>query len=268
MLGTSQFSPVWPLTKPRFVRLEDDSIEWWLDLSEFGAPDHSVQTPTAEEMSGMLDQFLRIRQDKDVVRFARRWGVLGLCEHDLPYNHRGADCQPRERRRKRRWVYHEPIESWLRIARQFGAIVAISADVRSQRPGSKEDWDTASGDLRRPPGAGKVAARDARHVSDWVNHWLWTAGVEPRMSWDGRAAQLQMSADTYGNLVLQLMTAICRGEELNACSGCGDVYLRSGRRAARARRNYCPNCRDHGVPKRDAQRARRARALESSNLTS
>lgn len=41
------------------------------------------------------------------------------------------------------------------------------------------------------------------------------------------------------------------------CSGCFQWYFRRGRRAARGRRNYCPDCGKAGVATRDAKRAQR-----------
>src|SRR5438309_1146096 len=39
---------------------------------------------------GLLEDFLKLERAKDdaILRYARRWGPLWLCEHDLPFGHR------------------------------------------------------------------------------------------------------------------------------------------------------------------------------------
>src|SRR5688500_5717260 len=45
---------------------------------------------------GILEDFLRLdgEPDKRLLRFARRWGILGLCEHGLPAIHNPPSYPP------------------------------------------------------------------------------------------------------------------------------------------------------------------------------
>jgi hypothetical protein len=70
--------------------------------------------------------------------------------------------------------------------------------------------------------------------------------------------KFNLVAGTFGELGLQIMQAASRGQTLAVCSGCGNPYMRQGRKPQSGRRNYCPRC---GVKasRRDAQRQRRTR---------
>ena len=47
------------------------------------------QSGVAKDAAGMLDAFLNLANsdDAEIVRYAKKWGVLGLCQHNLPADH-------------------------------------------------------------------------------------------------------------------------------------------------------------------------------------
>lgn len=67
----------WFVEAPEEVWIEDELLRY-------------SRTPSSgrRDATGMLEAFTRIRGNDDIVRFAKRFGVLGLCEHDLPATHR------------------------------------------------------------------------------------------------------------------------------------------------------------------------------------
>jgi len=101
---------------------------------------------------GLLENFLALgdASDDDIVRFAQRWGVLHLCEHELPASHNPGvfpvwtvDDSPGWPSRCQ-WlgeagsghirpigVYWESIATWRKFARQGMAVVRVIAGVES-----------------------------------------------------------------------------------------------------------------------------------------
>ena len=65
---------------PGIIRLENENLRWnYLPESlKSGRQLHPSQ--------GMLESFLELAQapDRNIARYAKRWGVLGICEHRLP----------------------------------------------------------------------------------------------------------------------------------------------------------------------------------------
>ena len=68
-------SPFGALRRPRTVTLEQGQLHW----------EPPLVTPRAGH-SGMFDAFrgLAVATDAEVLKFAKRYGVLGLCPHGLP----------------------------------------------------------------------------------------------------------------------------------------------------------------------------------------
>jgi hypothetical protein len=135
----------------------------------------AVQTHSGD---GLLGEFVRLKDDQEgdrILKFAGRWGVLGLCRHRLPVNHREAGaflrhvlslrheqdeaistgstleddpagstnhatpnvrCSPA---RSHGW-FVEPLESWRRMATVFTLISQAAEDARSQKVPKAELW--------------------------------------------------------------------------------------------------------------------------------
>ena len=71
------------LRVPRDIRLEDDLLIWrW---------DHMTRRTATSEL---LARFLRLAgaSDDDILEFATQWGVLGICEHNMPASHLDLEC--------------------------------------------------------------------------------------------------------------------------------------------------------------------------------
>jgi hypothetical protein len=84
-LERSVSAPHWPI--PKRIVLDGDRLRWtwtpgkgWPSIT----PGH-----LAKSGPGLLEQFLRLRDAPagEIHRYALRWGVLGLCEHDFPAQH-------------------------------------------------------------------------------------------------------------------------------------------------------------------------------------
>ncbi len=72
--------------KPNFsvdIRL-DESGEWLL----WKQWDHKTNSkPKTINFDGMLDRFIKLVTAEDVLKFAKRYGPLGICHHGLPSSH-------------------------------------------------------------------------------------------------------------------------------------------------------------------------------------
>src|SRR5690242_12288204 len=85
-----------PLRQAVTERLERPSqAEAWMVPSEIRIETGSIVycadegTRRVSEREGLLEDFLELR-DADgsaILKYARRWGVLGLCKHNLPADH-------------------------------------------------------------------------------------------------------------------------------------------------------------------------------------
>jgi hypothetical protein len=87
----------------------------------------------------LLERFCRVADAPDtaraVVAFARRWGLLGLCEHGLPYLHRTPWCTP---------SCKEEFQHWKDIAVYFEAMRRIGADLYRGKFGEDTDWEVVT----------------------------------------------------------------------------------------------------------------------------
>jgi hypothetical protein len=112
----------------------------------------------------LLERFCRIAESPDtaaaVVAFAKGWGLLGLCEHGMPYPHfvmgqgdarifdglltdasfdkpiRGAFCAP----------VAESYQHWKDLALRFDSLRRIGLDLNRGELGNSTDWQLAAND--------------------------------------------------------------------------------------------------------------------------
>ena len=227
------------------------------------------------EMEGILDSFVKIRGEDDVLRFAEQFGPLRLCPHNLPWTHEREtvffDLRP-EDGECHGAVSPESLAAWFQWVETARAILTIAAELHQGRVPNREVWETASQILN---------PRYQEEPEDWPNArdpqqfdlarlycadlgWAWMdlANIKPKLDWgDGiQAPRLYLwpIPFAFGALGLQLAQAVTRSHGLAICSGCGNPYVRSRTRPQAGRRNYCPDCGTRAAL-RDAQRERRAK---------
>jgi hypothetical protein len=209
----------------------------------------------------MLDAFVRLRDADDVLRFARRFGVLRLCKHGLPISHEATCVQLTDGD----GLPCAPIARWLHFARQAKAILAIAAAIHQGRPTDQADWRAVYEDCDEEAESSGRLAQLSSQTQRWfvegrVQEWLDMSSVDPIFRWRvDQDPALLLTTGTFGLLGIQLATAITRGAGIALCSGCGNLYTRQGRRAQMGRRNYCPDCQASGVPDRDRKARWRSR---------
>ncbi len=243
----------------------------------------------------MLEQFVRLaesghRSDEAVLRYARRWGLLDLCEHQLPIQHDsealpisfGVSATFATARQCRSLAGREPVATWLYWSRQATALLAVLSRLRRSEPGRSEDWLVASEQApwatQEPVdqellefsnagnaqlvGAGWPLEVQRTIVSGAIESWLRLAGVSLGLRWTHGVAEVGVrTGGLAGALGLQLMLTAAGSSGWLVCAGCGT--LTAPRKTRYRRRTYCDECRASKVPQhRASQRSRAKKAAD------
>jgi hypothetical protein len=204
-------------------------------IYEAGYPEQVVVT----DRITLLARFLTLADTTDVgafARFARRWGMLGLCPaHDLPYWHEPGGCGPRI-------GAPETVASWRFYAKQAARMLTLGQARRRNDLNGNDLNDLNGNDLR-------VRAE----LEGTVARWLRWSGVTPHLAYEEVHDRYRVelgSGSLFGQLaVLLLYAATGGGPRLLPCAGgCGRWI------APKGRERYCATC-----GKRARERLARAR---------
>ena len=270
--------PVGELMVPNDVELEGEWLCWGWGVDP-------LQWTTRRPGPHILRDFVRLADgDGPTIRaYARRWGILGICEHGLPSSHLGNEdgtprCRPLSRREDPAWRFdgREPLERWRHFARQARAILNLAASLHTDQPGQPEDWQVVVQHRKQPvPWWRPSVEAEWILLSSVVQEWIRIGDVRPVMArgpTQGRQVEFGSSAGgtrLFGTLACQLLFTIARVTGVAVCSACAAIYTPT-RRPRPDQRRYCQSCRAGGVPQRDAQRDRQRRrraALPSTDRT-
>ena len=245
-MGATVFPTSRAFVPPR-IEVKDGHLRWWRHYRDRRHPHGREQSPR-----GMLDAFVRLDVPDDVLRFARRYGALTLCDHGTPATHNWTaekpGCYPSD------WhqgICREPLERWFHYVREARATLLIAAALHQGEGGPEDAWQVL---LERYEGddmtiAFAQRARDSaegrrRLVCNAVNWWLALANARLSLGWKNEEKpDLRLRGTTFTILATQLMFAIARAQRLVICDACGQPYLRQGRAPQRGRLNFCSKCR-------------------------
>jgi hypothetical protein len=229
---------------PKVLSLEGDYLVW-------DAIQHSTKRPSPillDEFSGLADA-----TPEQIFGFARKWGALVIKETPIS-----------------RLLSREPVAEWRDLAVRIRALRRIGVDLNSKELGAIEDWKVL-GSQMPVPSKSYTALEEARFLlMSNVRRLVQMAGLRPRLYWDKSAKQWRIDFDSFSRsnllavLVLQLMIAIADKDGFAFCSGCQRSYLPE-RQPSAGRRNYCPTCRESGIPYRDSKREQRRRKREEDS---
>jgi len=248
---------------PKIVELSGDRLVWTSYL-----PGRGFVYRKAEKSPDLLLRFIKLADASPLkIRdFARRWGVLAICEHGLPVGHSKifsasplveSGCQPLKFNAEYSW---EPLEKWQYFSRIARAMLNIAARLHQDRLGDPQDWLT----IYESPGhvpQGSIGY-ERLLIKILVNDWLSMGNVRPVLEWAGESAFVAFDSDLFGILAHQLMLLISRSKGIGICSGCGEPYSPE-RRPRINQRNYCKQCgrraacRDAKADQRRRERADR-----------
>ena len=221
----------------------------------------------------MLDAFVDIKTSDAILKFAARYGVLGLCEHLLPSTHNlvispahipsPPPCLPLGFGDKSGELY-EPVERWLALASHARAILRLAKALHSAEASKFEDWQSAYRSVYDAETTEHVAAdayratlaHKKRRVATVANWWMMFGGVRVGVAWEpgdkrdavgpilGASVVFHIAPPTFGILATQLTLAVARAVDLATCSDpkCHRLYFQS-RRVPKGKSSYCgPRC--------------------------
>jgi hypothetical protein len=215
------------------------------------------------------------------LRFARRWGRLGLCPHGLPEHsanvmhgkyHDGTwrrTC-PLLKICDHRQEFPEPLDAWVALARQAKAILRLTTELEDGQGGNSTAWEALNagpdglwgwrnhrGTHNRNgtvaydeiPDTETAAAWRWSEITGAVNRWLQAAHVGPSVARTPGSYSVTLGGNgLLGALGIQLMMAISpsqwrsRLSGVAHCSHCGEAF-QPMRRLRRRQNNFCPDCR-------------------------
>jgi hypothetical protein len=209
----------------------------------------------------MLQEFLEIsvtRQESTLLRFARKYGPIGICEHNLPYGHNRRsyarvlnvmDCHPTPSS-ARGWQCSEPVRLWFEFACQAQAIVDCSARLHNGLTPALEgleianpQWSDLSKRLKNRLKPNRETSRAA--IEGAINTWIYYGGLRPHFRWGSSGCSVLMSTGDYtslfGALAAQLMLRAAMSKGWVLCSECSQFYP-PDRQPNPNRRRFCPRC--------------------------
>lgn len=251
--------------RPPYVDVDGDDLAFWWARVAVG-PGGYRATAGAEATSpglGLLASFARLESASvgNILAFARRWGALEVCVHNLPRAHPPTSrypratyfCQERRPPQGGEPIGHlESIAVWRYIAHRIRLLLELAEGLWREPPalGDASLWES----VHRHPPADLASAR--AELSAGVNALVqlgsvrvWSAPTPPFVRVGGH--------DLFGALALQLLLATSKSTGWATCSHCARPYAPT-RRPQSGRLNYCPVCRDAGIPNKVAARNYRA----------
>ncbi len=213
------------LAVPRRIRLVGDGTSASLHWSIDGGWQHG------EPVMDALTEFLRLVSADDpraFLRFAERFGVLGIQEDGRPGDPKGSPGLPSIVEEEGvRW-HVEPLAAWKVYARHARAVVILSEALRRQVPalgpidaerflrdaGMRDDdpWKTlpsamvrfavgyAMGNLSHNLNRAREHGLDVQRVSlatAVTSLWLNRSHLTPRLTWEGDAPVLDLDVTTF-----------------------------------------------------------------------
>jgi hypothetical protein len=258
---------IWKMRKPDRV-IEGIALYDWPITSGMVQPDPKDR---ARHQKDMLRSFAALHSatDQEILGYAKVWGRLNICEHNMPYQHghlaryrirmpppldlhlrrllekagvrvRRPDEQLVPRICSRlKW---EPLETWRFFSRQCRAILDIAASFQAGRPGRHADWRCIYPEvLPTRLSTGSVELNEI-FLLEAIRGWtslgkfeLLLGGLDGKLSLSG--------SDLFAKLAVELALAVSRCKKVCLCSICGRQY-EPHRKPALGRESYCgqPGC--------------------------
>lgn len=204
---------------------------------------------------------------EEILSFAQKWGLLGLCKHGEPaagHGGRPRDTQgPRISGRLRcAEIPTEPIKHWYRFAREFNLSLSMARRLRETTPASVDEWMQLGVVLEA---GGKCRGVDEQRelLAGVVNRYLGASMVQPMATWEKRPTLTfgcRGRTTLFAALAFQLAMAIT-DSRMAHCSYCHRAY-KPRRRPHVNEANACPSCRDGQANSERVQRFREKRRLQ------
>ena len=250
-----QLARILPVSGVRVLQCE-------IELVDGGEGSVLCYQPKAEDTlktnpDQLLDSFLELADGnpEEILRFARKWGPLRVCQHYMPYDRCYMECLE---------AGSEHIAIWQDYAHRSKSILNIAVNLYNDEGGDPADWESI---LRLEPGTmgdqrstiEEFIDQERQILMIAVNTILDLAGVRLSLNWSNRRPQWDLVPDgsLLGVLATQLAFAVARSNMPSTCTSCGRPYT-PNRKPQFGRRNYCPTCGSKAA-KRDHARVKSMR---------
>jgi hypothetical protein len=240
----------------------------------------------------MLEAFLNLDRapDETFDRFARRWGVLGVCWHQSAGG--GGERHGRHELTAASVLdrfgppWREPfplppgetepdplvegvglVDQWERLAVRLAAALRLWRELDQGSPGEVADWAS----LWDSKKVARVMLARPQAERTWffeqlLATWLRDAHVQTSLAPMSTPAMFSAHpAGLDGGLLAMVYEAGMAKAWPHRCDACKRLYLREGRAPRSGERNYCDNDRQRG-PWRFAQANRRADMSEEERV--
>ena len=262
------------------VLIVENVLESW--TSDDGALNLSVHSKDgdsgSEEVAPCLLEFVRLDTDRaeDILAFAQRWGLMGICRHGKPADHH-PDCDPlqEDKLAESVRVHWEPLEDWRRLVLQIRTILEVMSDMTTstERLGKDQDWKTIAecaipawaaeaGDSSWLRSQGVYGPDESWHLItlEWeeshltalgrcIENWLLYGGVRLAAYLERERIfgllRLEPSVNNLaGVLALQLANAATSRVGIYRCDDpkCRRPYKPLSRRPRAGESHFCPSC--------------------------
>jgi hypothetical protein len=244
------------------------------------------------EETGVLNDFIPLAEatGESILAYARRWGVLEICEHNLPRTHRGESyetrCRPLRHESERGGLYSEPLSAWRSLAARVRATLNLAAALRLGNRGLPQDWQIVFASHEQdlwPSSRSQYQSQgveNPRNLADAVQELLRIGDVRPLFTWRGEQGfGIQIGGagnpvftgygpGLFGEIALRLAFLLARYDSVAVCSGCNNAFPASQSRAKAGSNRFCSECRAKGIDARiRQQRSRKRRAQEQEGIT-
>jgi hypothetical protein len=191
------------------------------------------------DVVGALEKFVQIDSGQDAAGFAQKHGPLWACvRHPFP-------CLWRAGQPGHRWVNAEPLDWWLRMARQLRGVLVAGERLRDGQRLRAEDWHA----LGRPASRSTVA-----RLSKWTERFFVASAISSHLEASGAtfivrpgsergfALELNTGLGFVPALWQETAGLLAGGRAIAVCSNCSRPYVRHQRAAKAGQRNYCGSC--------------------------
>jgi hypothetical protein len=185
--------PTPPLAVVEVLDVQDARLRWtpW-----------TIANRNQRELQRLTVDFLECAEQSDgqILKLARWWGPLGLCEkHGAPmcHGHNGEDltgfeslrvptaqlgrvCPPRLEPgvvNGNQLVYSEPVEEWRRWARRARSILLLAEQARQRQPGHPDYWRDLIGKEPAPRDLESAVIT----LAGVLEFWRWAADMRPKI---------------------------------------------------------------------------------------
>ena len=222
------------------------------------------------ECVGALEQFIGLADSsaREVLVFAREWGVLGLCEHGMPFTHQigssfsslvdGSGSSQELIESRCYATGFEPMEAWKNHSKKLSSVLSIASNLHQDKPGKPEDWlviepwhdphmeywkDEALPSTESDDGYHSVVVAQKKHLTHNVQLLLTQSGARPRFEWSADNAPYVgiVPVGLAAVLALQAAFAVCKTTSIVNCTACGKLYVPK-RKPQSGRGKYCSAC--------------------------